>query len=358
MLSINNNISVGLVIYNDQSTVESCLASLEGQTHIKITEIIIVDNGGFDKSRNIVNNFARSYSGNITIISNSENNLGLARQKIVDQCKTEFLAFLDADCVAPVDWLSKFEENMNLFPNSDAWAAPNRMPSGSLYQKSLNVSLLNPLVHGYSAQTYIPKNSILVDHAPTTNSIFRVERVRNLGNFSEEFKSCCEDVDLGLRLSKTGNVTLLTAPIIKNYHSKNAIEWFMRVHKFSYYNSFIIKRSKPWVHGPSFLSKLVLIFIGLVLVLSYQSFFYIFGVYLLIMTAISLNNLKASLSFKTFFYVLLLTVGTHIFYGMGSLIGICKKIGRLISSLCCVFKLKGFSYQADLKSSAGDDVIA
>src|ERR1022692_933162 len=109
-------ISVIVPALNEESVIGRCLASLKQQkppsAHF---EVIVVDNGSTDRTREIARSFGGSLS--VTVLDRSGvrisalRNLGAAIAKGdflalgAAMAKGEFLAFLDADCVAPQHWL-------------------------------------------------------------------------------------------------------------------------------------------------------------------------------------------------------------------------------------------------------------
>ena len=97
-------ISVIVPALNEESVIGRCLASLQEQDlPADCAEVIVVDNGSTDRSKEI----ARSFRGPVpvTVIERSGVRISALRNLGAAVARGEFLAFLDADCVAPRHWL-------------------------------------------------------------------------------------------------------------------------------------------------------------------------------------------------------------------------------------------------------------
>jgi len=91
------DIKVSLIIpvYNVEAYIERCLTSVVNQT-LKDIEVIIVNDGSFDKSMEIVNSFDVKYA-NIYIINKANGGLSSARNSGLKAASGKYIAFLDSD---------------------------------------------------------------------------------------------------------------------------------------------------------------------------------------------------------------------------------------------------------------------
>jgi glycosyltransferase involved in cell wall biosynthesis len=95
-------ISVVIPAHNEQKYISECLKSLISQDYPKNSyEIIVVDNNSSDKTQEIAIAFG------VKIINQKSGPVGTVRNTGANQAIGEFLAFIDADCVAPESWLSR-----------------------------------------------------------------------------------------------------------------------------------------------------------------------------------------------------------------------------------------------------------
>ena len=92
----NDKVSIVVPVYNAEDTIERCIDSILGQTYLN-WELLIINDGSFDKTGSII----KKYSDSRIYIYN-QNNLGAARarNKGLELCKGNYVAFIDAD-----DWI-------------------------------------------------------------------------------------------------------------------------------------------------------------------------------------------------------------------------------------------------------------
>jgi len=108
---IKNLVSIVIPIYNSEKYLSDCLTSIENQTYKNI-EVIFVDDGSTDNSKNIIETFCSTH--NYAKFC-SQPNLGVssARNKGVSLSSGEYIYFLDADDIMHKDVLSIYMKNIN-----------------------------------------------------------------------------------------------------------------------------------------------------------------------------------------------------------------------------------------------------
>lgn len=106
---MEKSISIIIPVYNSSHTLKECLDSIFSSTYRNF-EIIIVNDCSADNSVLI----AKKYICKIINLS-EQRGPAFARNKGLSLAKGEIIAFLDADCVVPQDWLAKI--NVKLTPD-------------------------------------------------------------------------------------------------------------------------------------------------------------------------------------------------------------------------------------------------
>jgi glycosyltransferase involved in cell wall biosynthesis len=100
--------SVIVPFYNSAAHIESCATALLSQCYpADRYEIIFVDNGSADVSRDIVQRYPR-----IRVLSESKQGPYAARNRGAAASSGEIIAFTDADCVPATDWLQTMAKVM------------------------------------------------------------------------------------------------------------------------------------------------------------------------------------------------------------------------------------------------------
>jgi glycosyltransferase involved in cell wall biosynthesis len=95
-------LTVVVPAYNEQILIEGCLDSLLKQTlNREKFEIIVIDNNSTDLTARIATDKG------IRVESEPIKGYVHALRRGIEICQTEYIAFTDADCIVPYDWLEK-----------------------------------------------------------------------------------------------------------------------------------------------------------------------------------------------------------------------------------------------------------
>ena len=215
----NNQPMVSIIMncYNGEKYLYDAINSVYNQT-FNNWEIVFWDNASTDKSATIAKSFnskLKYYRGKETI------GLGAARNKALDKCNGEFIAFLDCDDL----WLPEKLENQVDKMISDNDIIVCYSDGYFLYgsNKSKNKFSSSKNVHFYKGEIF--------DHLILSNFInwqtVLINRKLGGGNlyFHKEL-TYSEDHEILLRLSLNGKIKFSTEPLIyyrvhKNNMSRN-----------------------------------------------------------------------------------------------------------------------------------------
>ena len=94
---VNKSVKVSIIVpvYNSEKYISTCIDSLINQS-LENIEIILVDDGSMDNSGKICDMYSET---DARIISIHQENRGVsaARNKGIEQCRGEFVTFVDSD---------------------------------------------------------------------------------------------------------------------------------------------------------------------------------------------------------------------------------------------------------------------
>lgn len=194
-------ISVIIPVYNAEKSIEKSLNSIKNQTWNGEFEIIIVDDGSTDQSRNIIESFIQKNPNlNITLISQENGGVSKARNSGLKISTGEFIALLDSDD----EWLpEKTATQMNILTdehheidfltslwNDEKISFPYRISSEN---KLVEITL---------------KKLLLKVTGQTSTAIFRRKVLKNTGFFDED-QRYSEDANFWMRISENNKMYLL-----------------------------------------------------------------------------------------------------------------------------------------------------
>lgn len=103
-------ISVIVPCYNAEKTIDRCVQSVLNQSYSD-WELIIVDDGSKDKSRNLIAQWCRN-DVRIRLIEQANAGVSAARNKALEAARGEYICFLDADDWYSDDFLSSLHNVM------------------------------------------------------------------------------------------------------------------------------------------------------------------------------------------------------------------------------------------------------
>ena len=199
-MNLNQTPMISIIIpaYNEEKHIEACLTSIFNVDYPKAGyEIILVDNGSTDRTREIAGQF------DIAIFTDQDKNVSGLRNLGVKYAKGEILAFIDADCLATHQWL----KNASLHIQNNklaAWGAPPEIPDNPTWvQEAWFAIRKNETGIGY------------VHWLESMNLFVRKDYFINIGGFNESLATC-EDVDFCYRIARYGKILSDTA--IKTIH--------------------------------------------------------------------------------------------------------------------------------------------
>jgi len=271
---------------------------------------------------------------NIHLLNNPKKGIAISRNVGLKGAKYPFVAFTDADCLVPMDWLSTlvrgFRKYCQIHPTLVAVGGSNTAPTEvSAFYDAVNIVLKTLLGNRGSTQGREFKNDRLVDHIPTLNILYLKQALDESGGFDENFRFVCEDPEMNYRLIKAGH---------KIMHMKDSSV----IHAFK--PGFRVWAEKIFTYGRG-RTQLLLKHAGLfrfhylippgiailwitapIMIISGDGPLWIWGAYVSLILLYTLFHISRSGYWKLYCHVLLLYFITHFSFGLGQLWGLILPI--------------------------------
>ncbi len=191
-------ISIIIPAYNEEKHIGPCLRSILNTDFPNTDyEIILVDNGSTDRTREIAEQF------NVRIFITPDKNISGLRNLGAEHANGEILAFIDADCLATPQWLKNASHHIQNNKLA-AWGAPPEIPDNPTWVQNAWFS--------------IRKNEAGIEYVnwlESMNLFVRKDYFTNIGGFNESLVTC-EDVDFCYRIGRYGKI--LSDTSIKTIH--------------------------------------------------------------------------------------------------------------------------------------------
>lgn len=197
------DLTVAVPCYNGARYVGPTIESLLDQSW-PADEIIVVDDGATDESVDVIRRYP------VTLVQHAQNRgLSSARNTAIDTANGDILVFIDVDALA--------DENL-LEVLRSGYDAPRVGGVGGQGIESNIHSLADRWRRTHASQTHgnQPKD---VEAFFGLCMSYRLNALRSVGGFNENFRTNGEDLDVGIRLNAAG-YRLRYLPEAKVYHQR------------------------------------------------------------------------------------------------------------------------------------------
>jgi glycosyltransferase involved in cell wall biosynthesis len=186
--------------YNERQLLPGCLHSLLAQTRPP-DDILVINNASTDETGAV----ARAVPG-VRVVDEPNKGLVVARETARRATQADIVAFVDADCRAPITWLARVEAQFARAGSPVAVTGPYRFYDWDWTGRTL--------IRGYDLLVAPPTHA-LVHHLCGLGAIlyggnFAVRRdaLAQIGGFDQRIEFHGEDTNLGRRLTPIGRVAL------------------------------------------------------------------------------------------------------------------------------------------------------
>jgi len=207
-------VSVIICSYNGESTVESCLRSME-RIRYPDFEVVFVDDGSADNTQEILKKFP--WVRNIR-----QKNMGLsfARNVGMNAARGDIVVYTDSDCEADEDWLYYLALAL-MRSGFVGMGGPNLIPDeGSWVADCVGLSPGGP--------THVMVDDRTAEHVPGCNMAFYTWALKQVNGFDPQFRKAGDDVDVIWRLQDQG-YSIGFSPAAQVWHyRRNTVKAYLR----------------------------------------------------------------------------------------------------------------------------------
>lgn len=187
-------VTVAIPAYNLQSYLPDTIRSVQSQDYPGKVRILVLDDGSTDQTLALAQQMAERDPA-MVVISQANQGRALARQRLLETCETEFMAWIDADDLATPTWLtdqvSRWNEDSELAAVGGQGYAmlPDGLPLGPIEHPLESAAIEQRHVEGHA-------NAFFQSCVTTKRS-----KLLQAGGYREKYHAA-EDYDLWLRLTE------------------------------------------------------------------------------------------------------------------------------------------------------------
>jgi len=193
-------VSIVVVTKNEEGCIGACLASLIQLDYPRTQyEIIVIDGGSTDRTQHIVKEY------HARLIIDTQGGLSHSRNIGIKSAKSEYIASIDADCLASKNWLKQLVgEVLSTDELTAAVGGPNLVMENDVpLAKVIGFMQETLMGSGGAPQAYKISTKRYVYGIPNCNVLYKKHILITEGCFDERY-NMGEDAELNHRLTKAG----------------------------------------------------------------------------------------------------------------------------------------------------------
>lgn len=230
-------VSVIIPVRNGEKTVGELLDSLLKVDYPKEKlEIIVVDGNSTDKTRNIVSKYP------FELIIQEGNGLNAARNTGIKHSNGKIVAFTDADCIVPENWIKKIVENFR-DPQIGCIGGSVKGDGDGFFSRYADESIM-PTVRAFKKREVLDNVKLFFCYPAGCNMAFRRETFEKVGGFDETIIYSFDEDEFVEKVCKAGYKMVIDPDVlIRHKHRSTFKELLKQTFKYGRGSGFLLRRS-------------------------------------------------------------------------------------------------------------------
>ncbi len=225
-------LSCGIVIYNELKYLKNLIPQLKQELEFNEVEWIFILNNESHLVRLEIAQWLNQQLSTALIFENPSNNLGQARQTILENAKNNLTYFIDPDVsLKPGSLIELLRISRNQSNNLIGYGGPLEYQSTNLFlDKTFKFINLISKFYPFAFQMQSHSQPKQVDHLPTCHLLLNRKLALLAGGFSTQFTTCGEDLDFSHRV-RAFNFSFLFCPTAPVVHLQNLSlqQWIVKM---------------------------------------------------------------------------------------------------------------------------------
>jgi len=227
--------SVIIPMYNSENTIIETLSGLAKQTRQDF-EVIVVDDGSTDRSSNLVEEYKKSSELNIKLIKQENLGPAKARNKGVENAKSDIILFLDSDCIPIENWLEEMTKPIS----------KETVGCSCRYKVKNKGSLIARYIDYEIARRHEKMAGKVVDTIGSYSACYLKDVFDKVGGFNTSYRIASgEDFDLSFKIGELGyKLKFINTTFVYHYHPETLRKYLKQQFMRGYWRVEMYLRSK------------------------------------------------------------------------------------------------------------------
>ncbi len=324
-------ITVAITSYNEEKFIERAVRSALAFTRPEGEEVefFVVDGMSEDKTRSIVQSIQKDFP-ELQLIDNLERYQVHGINLAIDKAKGNYLAWLGAHAVYPVDYLDVLYQTSIRTDAENVGGVLNTQPGSSSYSGHL-VQAISTHKFGVGDSGFRVGQRIEEYTDTVPFGFYKLSIFKEIGKFDERLVRC-QDYELNKRILKNGGKILVNPNVKVDYYNQPSMGRFIRKQillqgPYNPYAWYVAPHAFNIRHATS------AVFTGALLIGLLLSMFFVWARILLIavmglyFSLALFSSIQQAIRYKKPADILILPFGFlafHISHGLGVLLGLLK----------------------------------
>ncbi len=214
-------VSVVIPVRNGEATIGALLESLQKVDYDQNkVEVIVVDGNSTDKTREIVAKYP------VKLCIEDGEGLNAARNTGIKNSGGEVIAFTDADCIVPNNWIRKMVEN---FRDPQVWCVGGNIKgcSDDFLSRYADNTVM-PVMRSFKRRQVLSMIKLFFNYPAGCNMAFRRKALEEVGHFDEGLRYGADDLELVERVCKAGHEIVLDPSVLVLHKHRSTLKGLLK----------------------------------------------------------------------------------------------------------------------------------
>jgi GT2 family glycosyltransferase len=225
------SVSIIIPTFNGGSRIGNCLDALVPQSVGLDAEILVVDDGSTDDTRDVVARYSH-----VRLLSQKNAGPAAARNRGALEAKGTIILFTDDDCVPTSDWLAAM-----IKPFDD----PKVVGVKGVYRTRQEAIAARFVQIEYEDRYRLMAGLTDIDFIDTYSAGFRRDRFLEMNGYDNSFPvACAEDIELSYRMSARGwKMKFVPTAIVYHTHPDTLSLYLRKKYKFAFWRMLALRKN-------------------------------------------------------------------------------------------------------------------